>query len=79
VKVKLYKGKVTVVGRTTPFSLYDSKLATYTNGDQFDHEASDGFIKIYGLALKTFHRVARNGAKKVGKKIIKRLKKGMRA
>jgi argininosuccinate synthase len=79
VKVKLYKGNITVAGRTSSFSLYDAKLATYTNGDQFDHEASDGFIKIYGLPLKTFHRVARNGAKKAGKRIIKRLKKGMRA
>jgi argininosuccinate synthase len=79
VKVKLYKGNVTVAGRTSPFSLYDSKLATYTDGDQFDHQASDGFIRIYGLPLKTFHRVARNGAKKVGKKIIKRLKRRMQA
>jgi argininosuccinate synthase len=79
VKVKLYKGNITVAGRTSSFSLYDSKLATYTNGDQFEHDASEGFIKIYGLSLKTFHRVARNGAKKAGKRIIKRLKKGMRA
>jgi len=79
VKVKLYKGSVIVAGRTSSFSLYDSKLATYTNDDQFDHGASEGFIKIYGLPLKTFHRVARNGVKKVRKRIMKRLKKGVRA
>jgi argininosuccinate synthase len=78
VKVKLYKGSITVTGRTSSFSLYDSNLATYTDGDQFEHDASEGFIKIYGLPLKTFHRVTRDGTRKVGKRIIKRLKKGMK-
>jgi argininosuccinate synthase len=59
VKVKLYKGNVEIAGRTSPNSLYDTKLATYTNEDQFDHRASVGFIKIYGLPVKTFARVNR--------------------
>lgn len=75
VKVRLYKGSVTVAGRTSPYSLYDPKLATYTNEDKFDHQASEGFIKIYGLPLKTYHRVMQNGRQKVGKKIVKRLRK----
>ncbi len=79
VKVRLYKGNVTVAGRTSPFSLYDPKLATYSNEDQFDQSASEGFIKIYGLPLKTFHRVSRNGKQKLRKKIMKRLKKGKKA
>ncbi|MBU2585414.1 MAG: argininosuccinate synthase, partial [Bacteroidetes bacterium] len=58
VKVKLYKGTIRVVGRTSPYSLYDPALATYTAEDQFDHKASEGFIKIYGLPLKTYNRVA---------------------
>ncbi len=57
VKVKLYKGTLTVAGRSSPYSLYNTKLATYTKEDQFDHRASEGFIKIYGLPLKTFHQV----------------------
>ncbi len=57
VKVKLYKGTIRVTGRTSPYSLYDPALATYTAEDQFDHKASEGFIKIYGLPLKTYNRV----------------------
>ncbi|MFA5805302.1 MAG: argininosuccinate synthase [Melioribacteraceae bacterium] len=57
VKVKLYKGTVRVSGRTSAYSLYDPALATYTAEDQFDHAASEGFIKIYGLPLKTYNRV----------------------
>jgi argininosuccinate synthase len=66
VKVKLFKGSVTVAGRTSPNSLYNAKLATYTKEDQFDHKASEGFIKIYGLPVKTYHQVqiARNGKQK---------------
>ncbi len=55
--VQLYKGNVTVVGRNSPYSLYNAKLATYTAEDQFDHRASEGFIKIFGLPLKTYHQV----------------------
>lgn len=57
VKVKLYKGTLRVTGRKSPYSLYDPALATYTSEDQFDHKASEGFIKIYGLPLKTYNRV----------------------
>ncbi|MEO8167710.1 MAG: argininosuccinate synthase, partial [bacterium] len=58
VKVRLYKGTLRVVARTSPYSLYDPMLATYTAEDQFDHSASEGFIKIYGLPLKTYSRIA---------------------
>ncbi|MEW6702809.1 MAG: argininosuccinate synthase, partial [Bacteroidota bacterium] len=57
VKVKLYKGTIRISGRTSAYSLYDPALATYTAEDQFDHTASEGFIKIYGLPLKTYNRV----------------------
>jgi len=53
VRVKLFKGKATVVGRKSDFSLYSKKLATYETGDQFDHEAAVGFIKLHGLGQKT--------------------------
>jgi argininosuccinate synthase len=58
VKVKLYKGTIRLVARNSQYSLYDPALATYTAEDQFDHKASEGFIKIYGLPLKTYNRVA---------------------
>ncbi|MEG8946543.1 argininosuccinate synthase [Rosettibacter firmus] len=57
VKLKLYKGTIKISGRTSPYSLYDPALATYTAEDQFDHSASEGFIKIYGLPYKTINRV----------------------
>jgi argininosuccinate synthase len=64
VKVKLYRGTVAVAGRSSRHSLYNAKLATYTSEDQFDHRSSEGFIKIFGLPLKTFHQVqlATNGS-----------------
>jgi argininosuccinate synthase len=66
VKLKLFKGSVTIAGRSSPHSLYDTKLATYTTKDQFDHRASEGFIKIFGLPVKTFHqvRLSTNGKKR---------------
>jgi len=71
VKVRLYKGNVEIAGRNSPNSLYDTKLATYTDEDKFDHQASVGFITIYGLPVKTFYRVNKNGLKeklKLGRK-----------
>src|SRR5215467_12868953 len=52
-RVKLYKGKATVVGRKSDFSLYSKKLATYETGDQFDHDAAKGFIRLHGLGQQT--------------------------
>ena len=49
VKVKLYKGSSTVVGRKSPYSLYDFGLASYGVQDTFDHEAAKGFIQLHGL------------------------------
>jgi argininosuccinate synthase len=52
-RVKLWKGDCRVVGRKSPFSLYDHELATYDEGDRFDHGAAVGFIKIWGLPVET--------------------------
>jgi argininosuccinate synthase len=71
VKLKMYKGNLDVVGRTSPYSLYDIKLATYTVADQFDHTAAEGFIKIYGLPLKTYNKVNKDKFATV-KKVIKK-------
>ena len=49
IRMKLYKGNCIVIGRRSPFSLYNMNLATYDTGDQFDHSASKGFIEIFGL------------------------------
>jgi argininosuccinate synthase len=52
-RVKLYKGKATVVGRKSEFSLYSKKLATYDEGSDYDQAAAQGFIKIHGLSQQT--------------------------
>ena len=56
VRLKLYKGSMTVIGRQSKHSLYDTKLATYDTGDRFDHTAAEGFIKIFGLPSKVLAR-----------------------
>jgi argininosuccinate synthase len=53
VRVKLYKGKTTVVGRKSEHSLYSKTLATYETEDHFDHDAAKGFIRIFGLGQQT--------------------------
>jgi argininosuccinate synthase len=58
VRLKLFKGDCRVVGRTSPFALYDRELARYDAGDEFDHQAAEGFIKIWGLPLETAARKA---------------------
>jgi argininosuccinate synthase len=62
VRLKLYKGDCRVVGRRSPFALYDRGLATYEEGDSFDHSAAEGFIKIWGLPVETAATIARRQA-----------------
>lgn len=57
IRVKLFKGNCTVVGRKSPHSLYRHELATYDAGDQFDHSAAPGFIQIYGLPVRVQSQV----------------------
>jgi len=52
-RLKLFKGSSTIVGRKSPHSLYNLSLATYDRGDQFDQSASVGFIHLWGLPVKT--------------------------
>ncbi len=54
-------GLLRVVGRRSPRALYDYGLATYDAADTFRHADSEGFVKIYGLGVKTW--AARQGAK----------------
>src|SRR5438876_8800551 len=52
-RVKLSRGHCAVVGRRSEHSLYNHSLATYDSGDQFDHNAALGFIKLWSLPLST--------------------------
>jgi argininosuccinate synthase len=54
-------GLMRVLGRRSPEALYDYGLATYDAGDTFRHSDSEGFIRIYGLGVKTWAQ--RQGAK----------------
>jgi argininosuccinate synthase len=56
VRLKLFKGDCRVVGRKSPYSLYDRDLALYDSGDLFDPAAVEGFIKIWGLPAETAAR-----------------------
>jgi len=57
VKLKLFKGSAVVVGRESPYSLYNTQLSTYEKGDAFDHTAAKGFIYVWGLPLKVGAKV----------------------
>jgi len=52
VRVKLYKGSCTVVGRKSPFSLYREDFATFGQDDVYDQSDAAGFINLFGLPLK---------------------------
>lgn len=52
VKFKLYKGNIIKAGTTSPYSLYNESLASFTTGDLYDHHDADGFITLFGLPLK---------------------------
>ena len=56
VRVRLHQGTATVTGVQSPFGLYSEALATYGKGDQFDHQAAAGFIKLHGLPLEMVAR-----------------------
>ncbi len=57
VRVKLYKGNVTIIGRTSPHSLYDQDLVTFEEGVQaYDHRDAAGFIKLNALRLRVKSR-----------------------
>jgi len=62
VRLKLFKGNCSVVGRKSTFSLYDYGLATYDKGDAFDQSASPGFIHIWGLPVRTQAQVQGTGS-----------------
>lgn len=51
VRIKLYKGNVTPVGRKSPYSLYREDLATFEEDDVYDQADAAGFIKLQGLRL----------------------------
>jgi argininosuccinate synthase len=62
VRLRLFKGHIQVVGRRAPASLYDHGLATYEEGDAFDHSSAAGFIHIFSLPTRTWAAGRASGA-----------------
>ena len=52
VKFKLYKGNIIKAGTTSPYSLYNESIASFTTGDLYDHHDAEGFINLFGLSTK---------------------------
>ncbi|MBR6325561.1 MAG: argininosuccinate synthase [Lachnospiraceae bacterium] len=52
VKFKLYKGNIIKAGTTSPYSLYNESIASFTTGDLYDHHDAEGFINLFGLSAK---------------------------
>ncbi len=52
VKLALYKGNIIKAGTTSPYSLYNESIASFTTGDLYDHHDAEGFINLFGLSSK---------------------------
>lgn len=52
VKLKLYKGNCILTSVSSPYSLYNAEIASFTTGDLYDHKDAEGFIHLFGLPLK---------------------------
>ncbi|MCL5267931.1 MAG: argininosuccinate synthase [Bacteroidetes bacterium] len=52
VRLKLYKGNVISAGRKSPHSLYQEKLATFSQDEVYDQRKAEGFIDLFGLSMK---------------------------
>ncbi len=70
VKLKLYKGGMQVIGRSSPMSLYDKNLANYNIKTTFNQSYSKGFIELWGLQTRMY-----NALKKSSKKAAEKTKK----
>lgn len=52
VKLKLYKGNIIKQGTTSPYSLYNESIASFTTGELYNHKDAEGFINLFGLSMK---------------------------
>ena len=54
VKLKLYKGNIIPAGITSPYSLYDENIATFSEDHVYNQADSAGFINLFGLPVKVY-------------------------
>ena len=52
VKLKLYKGNIIDAGVSSPYSLYDEDIATFSEDEVYNQADSAGFINLFGLPIK---------------------------
>ena len=64
VKIKLYKGNIIFQGTTSPYSIYNESIASFTTGSLYDHHDAEGFITLYGLPIKVRAMAMAEAAKK---------------
>jgi argininosuccinate synthase len=68
VKLKLYKGSLLVIGRSSPNSLYDKNLANYNIKTSFNQSYSKGFIELWGLQTRMYNSLKEASKKAKAKK-----------
>lgn len=68
VKLKLYKGGMQVIGRSSPMSLYDKNLANYNIKTSFNQSYSHGFIELWGLQTRMYNALKEQSKKNEGPK-----------
>ena len=66
VRLRLYKGNVTVASRQSEFSLYRTDLSSFTMGESYDQKDAAGFIRILGLPARTRAALRKIESEKVG-------------
>ncbi len=64
VKMKLYKGNIISAGATSPYSLYNESIASFTTGEMYNHKDADGFINLFGLSMKVRAMMMQNNQNK---------------
>ena len=52
VKMVLYKGNIIPAGTTSPYSMYNESIASFTTGELYNHKDAEGFINLFGLSMK---------------------------
>jgi argininosuccinate synthase len=67
VKLKLYKGSLRVIGRSSAMSLYDKNLANYNIKATFNQSYSKGFIELWGLQTRMYNALKKTSQKTAGK------------
>jgi argininosuccinate synthase len=67
VRLKLYKGSISSAGVSSPYSLYNASIASFTTGELYNHADAKGFIRLYGLPILV-RALMRQSAQKPGQK-----------